>query len=239
MNKLIELQPIIGVALLVAAILLSIYDPGLISNIIFYKILLVGNFYVKTYHIIWLIVMIEMAMQLTPHARHFMASGKLFAKYYSKNTSKVSARKAKLKKYTKKMNFGALKVAVLWTLVTGAIGISYYSGILPAIGVFIIVILFYFLDGLFQMVFCPFRELLIHNKCCNTCRIYRWGPLMTVIPLIFIPSFWTYSVIALTAIVAMQWEYMHYIHPERFFELCNKNLLCKNCTKKGVRCPKE
>ncbi len=54
-------------------------------------------------------------------------------------------------------------------------------------------------------VFCPFKWL-AGGKCCSTCRINNWGYLMAFSPS-FVQSFLT-SIVALSIIVAIQWEYL-------------------------------
>ncbi len=52
---------------------------------------------------------------------------------------------------------------------------------------------------------------------------------MYVTPFILIPNFWTYSLIALSVISLIQWEYLLKKHPERFSSISNLNLNCYNC----------
>jgi len=87
------------------------------------------------------------------------------------------------------------------------------------------------MDEFCATIWCPFQAI-IDNKCCNTCRINNWGYIMAFSPMIFIPSFWTYSILFLSILAIVQWEYLYHRHPERFFELYNAGLMCKNCVKK-------
>ena len=75
------------------------------------------------------------------------------------------------------------------------------------------------------------------NKCCVTCRIYNYDHMMLTTPMITIPSFFSWSLIILGLIILVKWEIDFRRHPERFFELTNQNLKCKNCTDK--RCKKK
>ena len=54
-------------------------------------------------------------------------------------------------------------------------------------------------------------------------------------PYIFIPTFWTYSLVLLSLVILVQWEYLHHRYPERFSEVSNLNLLCSNCVKAQCR----
>jgi len=161
-----------------------------------------------------------------------MRAGKVFARNYSENTVKILSKKEKLKEYTRRMNIGAVKAGVLWLLLLSVIGLLYYSNVINESWLIVIVTFFAFFDNFCVSVWCPFRKWLIKNKCCNVCRIYNWGSIMILCPLVFIPSFWTYSLLLISLIVMVQWEYIHYKHPERFYELYNANLMCKNCKTK-------
>ena len=72
-------------------------------------------------------------------------------------------------------------------------------------------------------------KIIVRNKCCNECRIYNWGHIMYLTPLIFIKSFWTYSLVVVGIFLFIQWEYMNLKHPERFSPISNKTLRCGNC----------
>jgi len=55
---------------------------------------------------------------------------------------------------------------------------------------------------------------------------------MAFSPMIYIPSFWTYSILFMSAATLIQWEFLYLRHPERFYEQYNANLMCKNCKRK-------
>lgn len=76
---------------------------------------------------------------------------------------------------------------------------------------------------------CPFHKIIVKNKCCNECRIYNWGHIMYLTPLIFIPNLWTSSLVFMGILVFIQWEYMNYKYPQRFSPISNKTLRCGEC----------
>ncbi|MBU0757551.1 MAG: hypothetical protein KKF44_05775 [Nanoarchaeota archaeon] len=96
-----------------------------------------------------------------------------------------------------------------------------------------------FLDQFCIVIWCPFRNYIIKNKCCNSCRIFSWGYTMIFLNFFLIKSFWTYTIAIASLVVFLQWEFAHWKHPERFYEISNTNLMCKNCKKARGRCLKE
>lgn len=189
----------------------------------------------RVYHLFWLATVLFLIKRMIPALNTKVASGKQFGRYYRASDAAVAedAREARLREYTRRMNIGALKVAVYWTLVVLASGGLYYLHILGATGLFIVVVFFIFMDQFCISVWCPFL-FIIRNKCCNTCRINNWGYLMAFAPLIFLPSFWTWSIVALSAALVVQWEYLVHTHPERFYELCNALLTCRDCPERAA-----
>jgi hypothetical protein len=199
--------------------------PGLLPQLFTHRVLLF-----RVYHLIWLGTVLFLIKRMIPAFNRKIASSKQFGRHYRDSGVKVKgdATRARLKEYTRRMNLGAVKVAVCWALVVIASGGFYYLHILGATELFIIVIFFIFMDQFCMSVWCPFL-FIIGNKCCNTCRINNWGYLMAFAPLVFLPSFWTLSVVCLSAVLVVQWEYLVHTHPERFYELCNARLTCRNC----------
>ncbi|MFH1506447.1 MAG: hypothetical protein ABIE94_05680 [archaeon] len=206
-------------------IIIAILNPLLFMHILAYKIL-----FFKVYHVLWIAIVLVMIAAFFPRSQLDIGSGKMFAKNYSENKIKISTKEEKLRDFTKKMDLGAVRSVLFWGIILIIIGLLYYSEVINQVGLIIITLLFGALGLFFALVWCPFRNWLIKNRCCNTCRIYNWGYLMTFSPLVFISSFWTYSLVALAAVIFIQWEYLHHKHPERFYELYNSNLMCKNCS---------
>jgi len=224
--------------LFVLSLVIAVTNSELITPALFYNF-----WFFRVYHAVWLAIFIVLIKEMLPQFSSRIDNGKMFAKYYAENKIKPSDRKRKLATYTRKANMGAIKSALLWLCIMAAVGAvfgaSHYMGVF-GVNVIIAVLLFLiFLDEIWISVWCPFRNWLIKNKCCNTCRINDWGFFMLLSPLVFIPSFWTYSLILLALAIAIQWEYLHWKHPERFFELYNANLMCKNCKSVRANCIKK
>jgi hypothetical protein len=220
-----------GTALAVLLIC-AVESPLALVNSFMYKL----SFF-RAYHLFWLITSVTLIKRMIPRFNVKVTTGKIFAGDHAALAPPANATEEKLRVYVKKMNRGALRVAAYWTLVVLAVGACYLFHVFGALGLFMTVAFFIFMDQFCVSVWCPF-EWIIGNKCCNTCRINNWGYLMAFAPLVYVPSFWTWSVLALSALVVIQWEYLFHAHPERFFELCNARLVCRNCKEKcGMRRP--
>lgn len=89
--------------------------------------------------------------------------------------------------------------------------------------------LFYVGDMICILFWCPFRDLFMKNRCCTQCRIYNWDTLMLILPIVFVPGFYSYSLLTGAIVVVGIWEFTHLLHPERFYPLTNANLRCENC----------
>jgi hypothetical protein len=81
------------------------------------------------------------------------------------------------------------------------------------------------------LIWCPFR-LIMKNKCCTTCRIFNWDHLMMFTPMMFVISFYSLSLLAMSVVAFVVWELCVLIFPERFWEYSNSSLKCSECTDK-------
>lgn len=55
---------------------------------------------------------------------------------------------------------------------------------------------------------------------------------MMFTPLVLIPSWFTWSLLALSLLLLIRWEVTYRMHPERFSEETNACLSCKHCDEK-------
>jgi hypothetical protein len=216
-------------AVLFFTLLLAVLKPDVLSSFFTYPI-----FFANVFHIIWVLTVLVLLRRFVPQLNKKVSTGKIFEKNYVKVGKPAPSKQVKLIAYTRKLDRGAVKSALYWTLVIVAMGLVYRLGLLNKAGLFVMVIFFIFMDQFCVTVWCPFKWL-IRNKCCKTCRINNWGYFMALSPLIWLPSFWTYSVLFLSAAVIGQWEMLFRKHPERFYEGYNAILVCKNCTTKCSR----
>ncbi len=181
-------------------------------------------------HILWIIWMIDMLEQLIPINKQLpLGSQKLFKERFRPILEKVSADA--LKQYIKATTKAAFWVLIIWIALIAAIGVLYHNGILDRTAVFMISVVFYVCDLICVLIWCPFR-LLMRNKCCTTCRIFNWDHLMMFTPLLFVPSFYTWSLLGVSILVWLVWEACVFLFPERFWEHTNAALKCSECTDK-------
>ena len=134
-----------------------------------------------------------------------------------------------------KANVGALKVLVLWLALVIIVGILCAFKILTHRELFLISSLLYLVDLICVLFYCPFQKLLMHNKCCATCRIFNWDHLMMFSPFIFVIGVFPAILVIMSLVSLLIWEFKYHAHPERFFEESNENLKCKNCKEKMCR----
>lgn len=174
----------------------------------------------------WLVFVIEMIFRFFPAKIESMGCQKIFKRnYIPKNENKNIKPKTMTWKRT-------LAVALTWIAFNSVFGILYFCGVFDE-GILILISLAYSVcDMICILFFCPFQTWFMKNKCCNTCRIYNWDYAMMVTPLVFIPNVFTISLVAISLILLAKWEIVYKMHPERFAENTNKNLMCSNCTEK-------
>ncbi len=206
-------------------LVLAICCPDILMRIFTHEIA-----FFKVYHLIWLLAMVLIAKRLFPGLNKKISMGKIFDSHYAGITENNPAKQKRLETYVRKVNAGAVKAAFYWLLAVLFVGILYYTGVMNRFWLTLTVVFFIFMDQFCVSVWCVFQWI-IGTKCCNTCRINNWGYLMAFSTLIFLPSFWTYSILFLSALVVAQWEYLFYKYPERFYEVYNTNLQCRNCEK--------
>lgn len=209
--------------LFILCLLGGLFTPHLLTDFFAYDL---GFF--RFYHLLWFIVMILLTKRLVPRLNPKISSGKIFERHHLAVEERGARGREVFQAYLRRINRGAARSAVYWTLVIIATGVLHASGILSRTMLFVVSVFFVFMDQFCVTVWCPFKWL-IGNKCCNACRINNWGYFMAFSPLLFVPSFWTYSILLMSALVILQWEYLFNRHPERFHELYNGNLMCRNC----------
>lgn len=184
--------------------------------------------HVRVFHLLWAFAILFMAKRLFPSINRRIASGKIFGRNYL-GTEGINEKKLAMMLTSKNAaDRGALISAFSWIGVIVVIGLFVYCLSLPALWVYVIISFFIFMDQFCATVWCPFQRL-TKARCCNLCRINNWGYLMAFAPLVFVPSFWNYTVLSVAALLVVQWEYLYFRYPERFYAVTNKNLACRTC----------
>ena len=181
-------------------------------------------------NLLWLIFLVSFALQLSPHSRVSRGCLKQFLEHFDR--IETLADDFRLRLHLTRLDLGATRVALLWIALNLIFWVLYLRGI---IGVPSMVLLatFYYLSDLICIIFyCPFQKLVMKNKCCVTCRIFAWGTIMIATPLVFIPHFWSWSLVGLALVCTVLWEVTYYRHPERFVEETSACLACEKCKDK-------
>ncbi len=215
--------------ILLCAVVLAVVDYTLLTRLFYMEVISIGGLTIQVFHILWALLMLGMIQVCIPGLNNYISCGKLFEKHYRATGEAVSKENFDLE--VTKNNIGAIRSGVFWAVIMMMVAGLYYFGIIDKVGLVLVSVFFYFSDQFCINIWCPFREWLVKNKCCNACRIYNWGHFMIVSPLIFIPSFWSISLLVVSLLILLQWELQHYRYPERFIELTNDNLKCAKCMK--------
>lgn len=203
---------------------MALFQPQLLERLYFYDFV-----FFRLYHALWLLMMLGMVQVFIPQLNQHVSCGRHLAKHYQPTT--VSYTREQLQTSVEANNRGALRSALFWGLVLSAIGLLMRAGVIGARGIHLIVVFFYFADEFCINVWCPFRAWIIRNFCCNNCRIFNWGHFMIFSPFLYITSFWTWSLVVVSAAILLQWEVMHARFAHRFSSITNANLQCINCLK--------
>lgn len=197
-----------------------------------FEILWSMNFFQKfsPLHILWGLWMLDMLYQIVPIKRKIaLGSQKLFRQRFKPIRGKINLNA--LRQYIVSTTKSAYKVMLLWIALGACIGLLYFTDLLSRKDLFMITVAFYVCDLICVLIWCPFR-LMMKNKCCTTCRIFNWDHLMMFTPMLFIPSFYSWSLFLMSLIVWVVWELCVLLYPERFWEMTNEALQCSNCTDK-------
>ena len=214
------------IVVFIAAILIYILDADS------FQIATGWNFFCRfsPLHILWMLWMCDMMLQFIPVKLHIsIGSQKVFASLF--NPIKEKVNHATLRKYIKDTTASAYKVMLIWIALTILISTLYLTGIIDSGMMVLIATFFYVCDLICVLIWCPFR-LIMHNKCCTTCRIFNWDHLMMFLPIVTLNSFFSWTLVLFSLAVWLVWELCMLMHPERFWENSNMALHCSECTDK-------
>lgn len=214
------------ILIFIACVLIVIYWPKQL------EILKGWNFFKKFYvfHILWGLWMFDMLLQLIPvGTRVALGSQKLFEMRFQ--PIKDAIDHINLRKYIIDTTKAAYKVFLIWAVAIVALILLRREGIVNDTILFLITAAFYVCDLICVLIWCPFR-LILHNRCCTTCRIFNWDHLMMFTPMLAVPGFFSRSLLLVAIAVWLVWELCVMMYPERFWEHSNEALSCANCTDK-------
>ncbi len=179
--------------------------------------------------IVWLWYIVEMILRLFPSGLESMGCEKVFKKNYNPQPVEHEPHNQSAKT--------TFIVAMVWFALNGAIFALHFiwPEIFDKYFLVIVGLAYGVCDMICILFFCPFQTWFMKNRCCTTCRIYNWDFAMLCTPFIFVPSFYTWSMLLMSLVILIHWEITYKLHPERFSERTNQSLRCQNCTEKLCR----
>lgn len=184
--------------------------------------------------LIWFVFIGEMILRFFPSHIESMGCQKQFKRNYipSEAAGTVSRKNFKPPLNPREPRHSLLIVIASWLLLNGIFFALFFTGIIDE-GIMILLSLAYSVcDMICILFFCPFQEWMMKNKCCGSCRIYNWDYAMMFTPLIFVKSAYTATLIIMALLLLVNWEVDYRLHPERFYEVTNEALSCRNCREK-------
>ena len=190
------------------------------------------NFFgtLSPFHLLWAIWVLDMILQIIPIKNKLpLGSMKLFASRFRPIRDKINY--PALRAYVISTTKAAYKVMLLWLALLAVIAALYFTGLIGKMMLFMISVAFYVCDLICVLIWCPFR-LIMKNKCCTSCRIYNWDYAMMFTPLLVVPHFVTWSLLAIALLLLIRWGMTFRLYPERFSETTNACLACKNCNER-------
>lgn len=184
-------------------------------------------------HLLWLVLAAGMVLHLLPRSPIIMAGRRQFGHYYRQ--ANAGYDRLALLEYVQQQNRRAVRIMSIWLAAHALMGLLVLANVLGPLELFLFS-LFYFLGDLVCILFfCPFQLLGTKSRCCSTCRIFNWGHFFMYTPMLFIPSFFSWSLFFLGCAVLLRGELAFAQYPERFWEQANQNLRCSNCRERTCR----
>ena len=174
--------------------------------------------------VIWVAYAVEMALRFFPAKLESMGCQKQFTRNYKPTGTTDKPEMTSGKR--------VLAVLAAWVALNGAIGALYFAKIIDRDVLVLVSLAYGVCDMICILFFCPFQEWFLKNRCCTLCRIYNWDFAMMFTPYIFIPSLYTWSLLAMSLAILVRWELTAALRPERFAENTNSCLSCENCKEK-------
>jgi len=183
--------------------------------------------------ILWLLLMADMICHLLPRSALLLAGRKKLPRAYCPPPRPID--RPALMAYSRRMNIRAARMMLLWLTGNAFFAILYFTRIIGPAELLLLWAAFFAGDMICMLFFCPFQKWLIKCRCCLDCRVADWGHFMMYTPLLFIKSFFSWSLFFTACLVLLHWEISCYRHPERFWPPGNKALQCGNCTDRLCR----
>lgn len=215
----------IRISVFIAVLGIYLYDKDLMIRLAYQPL----HHGINLLHIIWFGFMVMMISHLFPKEPFTMA---LLKSEKEKYKPVYNFSKLELLEYIQDQNLKAWRVMLIWVIGNGIVGILYAFEWIQTADLFMLTVFYFLCDYICILFYCPFQSHIMGNKCCVNCRIYDWGHFMMFTPMIFIKSFYSWSLFFTSCIVLVHWELIYAKHPERFYEGSNETLKCANCKDK-------
>ena len=180
-------------------------------------------------HLLWFVFMIMMIRHIFFSRQSTMALRKAKETEYEE---KEGYDRLALFEYVHDQNIKAWKVMLIWLSFNAVFGILYLLKLIDNADLLMLTVFFFLCDYICILFYCPFQTEVMKNKCCVNCRIFDWGHFMMFTPMLFIRSFFSWSLFFTSVVVLIRWELIYAKYPERFGSGSNNRLNCENCNDK-------
>ena len=172
---------------------------------------------------VWVVYAVEMVLRFFPAKLESMGCQKQFARNY-RPTGRTEPNLTSPKR--------VWLVTGVWLALNGAIGALYLTDVIDRDILVLVSLAYGVCDIICILFFCPFQAWFMKNRCCTVCRIYNWDFAMMFTPYVFIPSPYTWSLLAMSLALLVRWEITVFRHPERFSDNTNACVSCAECKEK-------
>lgn len=177
--------------------------------------------------VVWGLCMIDMLLHLVPKTRFTMGVLKSNPENYRQPPEGFNT--GDLYQYVQTMNIKAWTVMLVWLLFNAFFALLYLLNILTEREMLLLTGFYILSESICILFYCPFQSLIMKNRCCVNCRIFDWGHFMMYTPMLFIKSFFSWSLFFTSCVVLIRWELKYAAHPERFWSGSNCTIRCENC----------
>lgn len=206
-----------------SALAIYIFRPQLMS--LFTDFHLFGRLTPVT--VLWALMMALMIIHMLPGPGQTMGIRKSLPVTYREPEG--SYDRLELLEYVQDMNVRAWRVLLVWLSFNAIFGLLYLARIIGEEELILLTLFYYVGDITCIIMFCPFQTFIMKNHCCVSCRIFDWGWFMMFTPMLFIRSFFSWSLFFTSVVVLIRWEFIYAKHPERFWRGSNTSIRCENC----------
>ena len=234
MLKRYLLKLVVRVTIFLAVFIPYITDKTILIDFLTHTFT-VGVWEIAPLHILWTIFMVMMISHLFPNKKLSMA----LMKYKEENYAEVKGySKLELLQFVQEQNVRAWKVMLVWLSFNAIWGFLYLFEVIGDADLWMLTVFYFLCDYICILFFCPFQTYIMGNKCCVNCRIYDWGHFMMFTPMLFIRSFFSWSLFFTALVVLIRWEIVYSQNPHLFWSGANQTLQCENCKDKTCQMKK-